>query len=114
MNDPDADNNDPNQREWDRLSVRTRMLLEFESGDILIGESDDVSLRGVLMQVDLVPPQEMLGALGTLYLVGRDGQPSDGYPCKVVRLKGNSVALELDAKVAAAFANRITRGLLRR
>lgn len=114
MSDDNADIDGPNRRTWDRLNVRRRMLLEFANGDILIGHSQDISLRGVLLQTDDLPATDVLGAAATLFLVGGDGQPSTGYSCQVVRFVGDCIALELDQKVAAAFANRITRDLLKR
>lgn len=114
MNDRKPDNPDANRRTCDRLSVSRKMLLELDNGGIVIGESEDISLRGVLLRTDSLPESELAGMAGTLYVLGSHGGESSGYPCRVIRVRETSLALELDRKVAAAFGQYVTRDLLRR
>ena len=59
------------------------------------------------------PPQNLPpGADGTLFLISEDGQFSSGYPCKVVRTEGRTLALEVEKSAAAAFGDHITRDVL--
>jgi len=107
----DNSTSDPNanRRVCDRLSLNRKVVLELDNGEILVGETDDISLRGVLLNVDLLPEGDVLGMKATLFVIGDGGEHSSGFPCKVVRLKDMSIALELDKKVVAAFGQLITR-----
>lgn len=114
MNDRKADNPEDNRRACDRLSVSRKMLLELDNGEIVIGESGDISLRGVLLNTDSLPETELAGMAGTLYVFSDNGTQSSGFPCSVIRRRETSLALELDRKVIAAFGECVTRELLRR
>ena len=114
MNDKNTNNPDSNRRICDRLSLNRRMLLELDSGDILVGESEDISLRGVLLQTDGLFEGDLQGNQGTLYVFGDGGKQSNGFRCRVVRIKGTALALELDKKVVAAFGHYLTNDLFRR
>ena len=104
---------DPNRRVCDRLDLCRKILLELANGEILVGETVDISLRGALMKTDITPGDELLGVAGTLFMIASDGQHSSGYPCKVVRLEGDAIGLELDKKAVTAFGQYMTRDLFR-
>ena len=101
-----------NRRVCDRLPLTRRLLLEIVNGDILTGQSVDISPRGVLMKSDTPAEGALLGMAGTLFIISDKGQFSIGYPCRVVRLEISSLALEIDKKAAAAFANEVAKDLL--
>lgn len=110
-----ADNSktqDCNRRVCDRLTLGRRLLFEIDSGEILTGQTVDISPRGVLMKSDTPPEVALLGMAGTLFIISDKGQFSIGYPCRVVRLEPWSVALEIDKKAAAAFGNYMAKDLL--
>ena len=111
MSDSDAKHLGANRRVCNRLSLSRRMLLELDNGEILIGDTEDISLRGVLLKTDVRPAIDLRGITGKLFVIGQEGTHADGYPCKVVRVKDTSIALELDKKFAAAFGQRITNDL---
>jgi hypothetical protein len=112
MNDNNPKNQNPDQRVCNRLKVSRRLLFEIGDGDILTGETVDISPRGVLMKPDALPEGDLLGILGTLFIISDEGHFSIGYPCRVVRLKDWSVAFEIDKKAAAAFGNYMAKDLL--
>jgi hypothetical protein len=110
-----ANNQNPqacNRRVCDRLNLTRRLLLEIANGDILTGQSVDISPRGVLMKSDRPPEVALLGMAVTLYIISDKGQFSIGYPCRVIRLEISSIALEIDKKAAAAFGNHMAKDLL--
>jgi hypothetical protein len=112
MNESTTAEADDDRRRCERLSVHQQILLELAGGASFQGHTQNVSLSGMLLQTDISPDREMLGQIGVLFLV-RDGKTqSDGYPCRVVRLVNQCVALELERSVATAFGLRLTRGLL--
>jgi hypothetical protein len=114
MNDNNPENQDPNQRVCNRINLTRTLLVELDTGDVLEGRTVDISPRGALMKTELSPDAELLGVAGTLFIISDEGHFSIGYPCKVVRLKGRSIALEVDKKAAAAFGNYMTKELLGR
>jgi hypothetical protein len=73
---------------------------------------NDISPRGVLMETQRQPGSDLSGSAGTLFIISDEGQISIGYPCRVVRLKGHSIALEIHKNAAAAFGLYITKDLL--
>ena len=111
-----TDNNpktqDSSRRVCDRLNLTRRLLLELDNGDILAGRTMDISPRGALMKPDTPPEGGLLGIAGTLFIISDEGRFSIGYPCKVVRLKDSSIALEIHKKAAAAFGLYMTKDLL--
>jgi hypothetical protein len=100
------------RRVCDRLNVARKILLELDTGEILVGKTVDISPRGALIQTDAPAEGDLPGATGTLFIVSDEGQFSIGYPCKVARQEGSSVALEVDKKAAAAFGNFMAKALL--
>ena len=112
MNDSKPKSAEPDQRICNRLNVARKLLFEQDSGDILNGWSVDISPRGVLMRTERPPKGELVGSAGTLFIISDEGQFSIGYPCKVVRLQKNSIALEIHKKAAAAFGLYMTKELL--
>lgn len=112
IDDDDAIIRDANQRICNRLRVNRTLLLEFENGDILRGRTIDISPRGVLMETETQVGDEMLGIDGMLYVISGEGHFSVGYPCKIVRVRNDSVALEIHKKAAAAFGAYMTEDLL--
>ncbi len=103
-----------NQRVCDRLRLKRKILFELEGGRILTGNTEDISPRGVLMNADARPDSKLLGTSGTIFIISDDGDFSIGYPCKVARQKGNSIALEIDKAAAAAFGHFMAEDLLGR
>jgi hypothetical protein len=97
------------RRVCERLSLVRKAVLELETGDILVGDTVDISLRGALLEVDLLPDADLSGLNGTLFMIGEDGDHSSGFPCQVVRVTARTVAIRLDKKVVAAFGQLITR-----
>lgn len=114
MSDKKPDNTDANRRACDRLNLTRKMLLELDNGEIVVGESQDISLRGVLLKTDGLLETAPAGMAGTLYVFDDHGKQSTGFPCRVIRLKETALALELDKKVIAAFGQYMTRDLFRR
>jgi hypothetical protein len=114
MTDNNPKDEGSNRRVCGRLNVTRALLLELDNGDILEGRSVDISPRGVLMKPDAPPEDLLLGISGTLFIISDDGHFSIGYPCKVVRQKDKFIAVEIDKKSAAAFANYMTKELLGR
>jgi hypothetical protein len=112
MNDNKPKNRDPNQRVCNRINLTRKLLLELDNGDFLEGQAVDISPRGALMKINTRPDVELPGMAGTLFVISDEGHFSVGYPCKVVRLKGKSIALEIDKKAAAAFGDYMTKDLL--
>ncbi len=112
MNDNKAKSQDRNQRVCDRLNLTRKLLFEMDNGDVLEGSSVDISPRGVLMKTWITPEDGLLGTQGTLFIVSDEGRFSIGYPCKVVRLKDRSIALEIHKNAAAAFGLYMTKELL--
>lgn len=109
----DAKGAGANRRVCDRLELCRKILVELDSGEILIGQTVDVSLRGALMQTDSEPAAELLGLTGSLFIITDDGQHSGGYACKVVRLEAAAIALELDKKAVVAFGQYMTKDLFK-
>lgn len=103
-----------NERVCNRLTLSKTLLLEFANGDILQGRTRDISPRGVLFTPDRPPADASPGMAGTLFMISDEGHFSIGYPCQVVRVSDDSIALALDKKAAAAFGNYLTRELLKR
>lgn len=114
MNSDGTKKPDANERVCNRISVSRTLLLELNDGNILEGRSEDISPRGVLVRTDVPTPGELLDAAGTLFIISDEGKFSYGYPCRVVRQKGELIALEIDKKAAAAFGNYMTKELLGR
>lgn len=114
MNDSNPTNQDPNQRVCNRLNLSREILLELATGDILQGRTVDISPRGALMKADVLPEGDLRGIVGTLFTISDEGHFSIGYPCKVVRQKDSSIALEIDKNAAAAFGNYMAKELLGR
>jgi hypothetical protein len=114
MNDNNPGSRDQNQRVCTRINLTRKILFELDNGDILEGQSVDISPRGVLMETQRQPGSDLSGSAGTLFVISDEGQFSIGYPCRVVRLKGHSIALEIHKKAAAAFGLYMTKELLRR
>ena len=112
MADSDTGNQNANQRVCDRLTVHRKILFELDNGEILTGNTEDISPRGVLMNTESPPGSDLINLTGTLFIISDDGQFSIGYPCKVVRLIGKSIALEIEKKAAAAFGNHMAKELL--
>ena len=103
---------DMNQRVCDRLKLNRKILFELDNGEILTGQTEDISPRGVLMKTELPSAGDLMDLAGTLFIISDEGEFSIGYPCKVVRLIDNSIALEIDKKAASAFGNYMARELL--
>lgn len=114
MTDDNPENQNSNQRVCDRLKFSRRILFELESGRIMTGKTEDISPRGVLMKTDARSESELLGIAGMLFIISDDGHFSIGYPCKVVRQKDSSIALEIDKAAAAAFGHDMAEVLLGR
>ena len=114
MTDNNLENQNPNQRVCDRLSLSRKILFELENGSILTGKTEDISPRGVLMKTDARSESELLGIAGMLFIISDDGHFSIGYPCKVVRQKDSAIALEIDKGAAAAFGHYMAEDLLGR
>lgn len=112
MSSNNANNPSFNQRVCDRIAVTRILLLELDNGDILRGQSVDISPRGALMETDVPPEDGLLGMAGTLFLISKDGQFSIGYPCRVARVGASVIALEVDKNSAAAFGNYMAKDLL--
>ncbi len=112
MNESKPKSASSNQRICNRLNVTRKLLFEPDSGDILNGWSVDVSPRGVLMRTERPPASELVGSEGTLFIISDEGQFSIGYPCRVVRMQKDSIALEIHKKAAAAFGLYMTKDLL--
>jgi len=113
MNDSN-DSSGASRRVCERLGLSRRAVLELDNGDILVGDTVDISLRGVLLQTDLLSGGDISGARGELFMIGEDDEHSSGFPCQVVRVKGGTVAVQLDRKAIAAFGQLINRELFRR
>jgi len=114
MNDDKSKHQDPNERVCNRMKLSRKFLLELDSGEFLEGRTVDISPRGALMKTTAPPADELLGSAGTLFIISDEGYFSVGYPCKVVRLKDRSIALEIHKKAAAAFGLYMTKDLLGR
>lgn len=112
MNDNNPKSQEPNQRVCNRISLAIKLLFELDNGNILEGRSVDISPRGALMKTQIPPDGDLLGTEGTLFIISDEGHFSIGYPCKVVRLKESSIALEIHKKAAAAFGLYMTKELL--
>ena len=112
MSNKNANNPSSNQRVCDRIAVTRILLLELDNGNIIRGQSVDVSPRGALMETDFPPEEGVLGMAGTLFMISKDGEFSMGYPCRVARVGNNVIALEVDKSSAAAFGNYMARDLL--
>lgn len=112
MSDNKPTNQDPHHRVCDRISLTRKLLLELENGKFLEGHAVDISPRGALMKTAARLEEELLGMAGTLFVISDQGHFSVGYPCKVARLKGRSIGLEIDKKSAAAFGDYMTKDLL--
>jgi hypothetical protein len=89
------------------------MLIELDNGEYIGGKTEDISPRGALLNADKLPRSEIQGITGMLFVISDDGEFSVGYPCKVVRQQGRSVAVEIHKSAAAAFGDYMTRDLLR-
>lgn len=106
---PEADND---RRRCERLSLHQQIHLQLDTGASFQGNTENISLSGMLLRTDISPGAEIAGQTGVLYLV-RNGQcQSDGYSCRAVRVVNGCIALELERSVAAAFGMRLTRDLL--
>jgi hypothetical protein len=103
-----------NERICNRLSLSKTVLLELDSGEIIQGQTVDISPRGALFNADTRPHAELQGMAGTLFLISEAGHFSVGYPCRVVRVKAAAIALEINKKAAAAFGNYLAKELLKR
>ncbi len=112
MSGKSANNPSSNQRVCDRIAMSRVMLLELDNGEILRGQSVDVSPRGALMETDIPPEDGLLGVAGTLFLISKEGEFSIGYPCRVARVGVSTIALEVDKSAAAAFGNYMAKDLL--
>lgn len=114
MNDSNSSGSDASRRVCERLGLTRKAVLELDSGDILVGDTVDISLRGVLLKADLLPAADISDAQGTLFMIGEDDEHSSGFSCRVVRVAGCTVALQLDKNAVAAFGQLITRELFGR
>ena len=104
---------DDDRRGCERFDLHQQIQLELDGGDNFEGNTANISLSGMLLQTDITPEHEIQNLTGMLYLV-RDGRRrSDGYPCRVVRLVNQCIALELERRTAAAFGMRLTKDLLK-
>lgn len=112
MKDNNSKHREPNGRVCNRMKLSRKLLLELDNGEFLEGRSVDISPRGALMKTAAPPAAELLGSAGTLFIISDEGYFSVGYPCKVVRLKDSSIALEIHKNAAAAFGLYMTQDLL--
>lgn len=100
------------QRVCNRLKIDRTLLLELETGDIVMGRTLDISPRGLLMKPDAAPAVDPAGRAGTLYIISDAGRFSIGYPCRVVRLNTEGIAVEIHKNAAAAFGSYMAAELL--
>jgi hypothetical protein len=111
MKETTAPEADDDQRRCERLSLHQQIYLELDSGTGFRGNTENISLSGMLLRTDTSPDTGIVGRAGVVHLVHNGQSRSDGYPCRVIRVVNGCIALELERRAAAAFGMRLTRDL---
>ena len=97
------------RRRCERIGIQRKMLLEFANGEKLHCNSRDISLSGVLLQLDQVPEGMTVGQQVNLFLFLGNDELSEAYPCEVSRISDSGIGLALDKKHAISFGKALTR-----
>ena len=76
-----------------RIKLSARVLLELNGNGAYIGNTDNVSESGVFFTIGYPPIKITLGEIGLLHMMPLEGRQP--LPCKVARLTGSGIAVQL-------------------
>lgn len=95
------------RRNSHRVELNKAMQVELPDGTHLAGESLDIGATGVLVKFNKLPDDLKENQSVKLSLVLHDGEMSDPYPCIIMRIVRNSLALQLELNRSAEFAQQL-------
>ncbi|MBI5463146.1 MAG: PilZ domain-containing protein [Gammaproteobacteria bacterium] len=105
---------DHERRACTRLPLAYAAVLESESGITIYGNTQDISLGGLLMRSQDDLTQLRPGEASHLALLLDNGERTVPYPCVITRIADDGVGIALDRKFAAAFGKQLTKGMFSR
>ncbi|MBF0420385.1 MAG: response regulator [Magnetococcales bacterium] len=100
------------KRKFDRPLFHSRAELILKSGIVITGRTKDVSFNGILFQSDQDASVLQPHVEGLLRIALSDAQEvaafHAAFPCKVVRINEQGIALKMSAAAARTFADAAT------
>ncbi|HAT49490.1 MAG: response regulator [Nitrospirae bacterium] len=103
------------KRQWERQEYQARMTLELEDGNVMYGNTLDVSLGGVFLLTDAPPGNIALGTPGKLFV--KVVHHNIAFPCRVVRRDHQGVGVNFMAnhsEFGMLISHDMTLGLITR
>lgn len=101
------------KRSCDRIGINRTINISLADGTMLGGVTMNISLGGVLLKPDRDISEQYLGSSASFTLVCKFGV-SSVYLCKIIRISGDLISLEVDKKAAIKFGKELTRGIFAR
>ncbi len=101
------------KREWDRHPHQIPLFLELAENRRIVGYTRDVSMGGLFLAVEHFDVPITAGETGILRLVS--GETEQTFPCQVIRVTGQGVALaltDLQARFGLAISHDIFHGMI--
>ncbi len=98
------------KRDWERMEYQAPMELSLPDGRRFTGTSKDVSLGGLFLLLPTRPDNLAVGARGTIH-IHNDQSVDLSFPCKVMRLSDEGVALSFQDK-QSAFGVYVTHDMM--
>ena len=95
-------------RRFERLGFGKTFFLELDSGKKFSGQSVDVSMNGMFLSLPVPPLGVAKRDRGMLKWMA--GEEEFSFPCLVIRVTEQGIALQLE-KNEAAFGLALTRGI---
>lgn len=108
------DSQDSDRRICHRTQYQRRIMIELENGIQLDGISQDISLKGVALEIYPLPEGIRMGLNGQLFLIDSSGSRSTGFNCSIAHIRKNNIGIEIDKKVAAKFGICLSKNLFKR
>ncbi|MEO5327404.1 MAG: response regulator [Magnetococcus sp. THC-1_WYH] len=103
------------KRQWERQEYQARMTLELTDGNVMYGNTLDVSLGGVFLLTDVPPGNIALGTPGKLFV--KVVHHNIAFPCRVVRRDHQGVGVNFMAnhsEFGMLISHDMTLGLITR
>jgi putative methionine-R-sulfoxide reductase with GAF domain len=83
------------QRYWRRLEYQKSMVLTLDTGKIVKGPSENISVSGVLIRAPGVDALASIGDAGNLKILTPEGEMN--FRCQVVRIPKDGIAVNFDS-----------------
>lgn len=102
------------RRSSNRVELNKAMQVELPNGEHISGESLDIGAGGVMLKFNQLPDGLKENQSIKLTLVLHDGEMSNPYPCTIMRIVRNCLALQLELKRSAEFSQQVKDAMFTR